>query len=151
MLRQLLQKLGYNFPIEAQVVFINPAFTLYQAPSNQPIIFPTQLTRLLNKLNTTPSALNERHKKLADHLVSLHLKVSPHSRLPKYDYNQLKKGIISSSCNSFMVASGERKLICEKCGCSERVESAVLRSIAEFKLLFPGQLPPLRSSISVGV
>ncbi|MCL6573060.1 MAG: NERD domain-containing protein [Bacillus sp. (in: Bacteria)] len=137
LLRQLLQSHGYNFPVETYLVFINPEFTLYQAPLNPQIIFPTQLNRFIKKLNMTPSKLNGQHKKLADLLISLHLDESPYTRLPRYDYEQVKKGIVCSPCNSFMIADGEKKVVCAKCGYEERVESAVLRSVKELKLLFP--------------
>ena len=45
LLRQLLLRNGFNFQIEAFIVFINQAFTLYQAPLNTPIIFPTQVNQ----------------------------------------------------------------------------------------------------------
>lgn len=137
LLRQLLQSHGYNFPVEAPLVFINPEFTLYQAPLNLQIIFPTQLNRFIKKLNMTPSKLNGRHKKLADLLISLHLDESPYTRLPPYKYEHVKKGIVCSPCNSFMIAVGEKKLVCAKCGYEEEVEPAVLRSVKELKLLFP--------------
>lgn len=54
LLHQLLLNLGFNFQIDASVVFINPNFTLYQAPLDKPFIFPTQLNQCLDKLNTTP-------------------------------------------------------------------------------------------------
>ncbi|MET3697195.1 nuclease-like protein [Bacillus oleivorans] len=57
LLRQLLKSLGFNITIKASVVFINPEFTLYQAPLNKPFIFPTQINRFLNKLNLIPSKL----------------------------------------------------------------------------------------------
>ena len=58
--RQLLHNLGYNHPVDASVVFINPEFTLYQTPLNKPFIFPTQVNRYLNNLNKIPSTLNEK-------------------------------------------------------------------------------------------
>ena len=91
LLRQLLHNLGFNLPIDSSVVFINPEFTLYQTPLNKPFIFPTQINRYLNKLNTTPSKLNGKHKTLADKLISLHIKDSPYKQLPSYDYNQVTK------------------------------------------------------------
>ncbi|MGG3469710.1 nuclease-related domain-containing protein [Neobacillus pocheonensis] len=71
-LRQLLQDLGFNLPIKGYVVFINPEFTLYQSPPNEPIIFPTQLKKFMKKLNSRPSKLTNKHKILAEKLVSLH-------------------------------------------------------------------------------
>jgi len=57
LLRQLLQKFGYHLTIEAYVVFINPEFFLYQAPTDKPIIYPAQLPQLMRKLNNEPSKL----------------------------------------------------------------------------------------------
>ncbi len=37
LLRQLIQSIGFNIPVSASVVFINPEFTLYQAPLNKPL------------------------------------------------------------------------------------------------------------------
>ncbi|MCL6573119.1 MAG: NERD domain-containing protein [Bacillus sp. (in: Bacteria)] len=137
LLRQLLQKLGLNLPIVANVVFINPEFTLYQAPLNEPIIFPNQLNHFMKKLDKNPSKLNERHRRLADKLVSLHLPESPYTRLPPYHYDRLKKSMICGECHSFSISIGERKIVCNECGCEEGVESAVMRSVEELKLLFP--------------
>ncbi|MGF6952901.1 hypothetical protein QF028_005406 [Neobacillus sp. B4I6] len=76
LLHQLLQKNGFNFPTETRVVFINPEFTLYQAPKNKPIIYPTQLNSFMKNFDSTPSKLNSKHKKLAELLVSLHINKS---------------------------------------------------------------------------
>lgn len=135
--RQLLQKYGYNLPVEAWVVFINPEFTLYQAPKNEPIIYPTQLNTLMKKLNTWSGKLNGKHTKLADLLVSLHKVESPYTRVPHYEYNGLRKGGICSVCQSFLVFVSGRKMVCKNCRCEEDVDAAVLRSVRELKLLFP--------------
>jgi Nuclease-related domain len=137
LLRQLLQNLGYDFPIEAYVVFINPEFTLYQSPKDLPIIFPTQLNRFLKKLNTKKSKLTNKHTKLAEQLVSLHLPESSYTQLPTYKYDQLKKGITCKVCNSFLMSIRGQKIVCHECGCQELVDSAVMRSVVEFTLLLP--------------
>jgi hypothetical protein len=138
LLRQLLQNMGVHLPIEGYVIFINPEFTLYQAPLNAPLIFPTQLNRLIKKLNQSPSKLNGQLQKLANQLISMHQIVSPYTKFPTYEYEQLKKGPICSVCNSFMPLSASgKKLDCNKCGHREDVKSAVLGSVEELKLLFP--------------
>ncbi|WML57805.1 nuclease-related domain-containing protein [Neobacillus sp. PS2-9] len=43
--RQLLQNLKLNYLVEPLVIFINPEFTLYQAPMDLPAIFPTQVDK----------------------------------------------------------------------------------------------------------
>jgi hypothetical protein len=137
LLRQLLQNLGCPLPIEANIIFINNEFTLYQAPLNQPFIYPTQLNRLMKKLSSKPSKLTNMHKKLADTLVSLHQIDSKNTRLPNYHYQDLKKGITCKACNSLSVSVQRTIVKCTECGCVEMIVSSVLRSVEEFKLLFP--------------
>lgn len=137
LLRPLLKKQGINLPVEGSVTFVNPGFTLYQAPLNAPIIYPTQLHQLMKKLNQTPSKLNGRHKKLADQLLAMHLVDSPYAWKPIYTYGRLKKGILCPRCYTFMISFDNKKLVCSKCGCEDSVNSAVLRSVKELKVLFP--------------
>ncbi|MDF0726024.1 nuclease-related domain-containing protein [Cytobacillus sp. S13-E01] len=143
LLRRLLQDLGWNFTIEPYIVFINPDFYLYQAPLNLPIIFPGQIKRFFNNnTNVELSKLNDKHLKLAKQLLSCHLENSPYKKIPEYNYDQLHKGIICVNCHSLLVDINaatfkERTLVCSKCSCRERVESAVIRSVEEFHFLFP--------------
>ena len=101
--RQLLQNLKQNYLVDASVIFINPEFTLYQAPMDQPIILPTQVNRFLRDINKTSSKLNEGHKKLAQTLMSLHQSKNPFAILPNYNYDQLQKGVFCKNCKSFLV------------------------------------------------
>jgi hypothetical protein len=137
LLRQLLQKYGYNLPIEGYVVYINPRFTLYQAPVNEPIIYPTQLDALMENLNAQPSKLTTQHKKIAEKLVSLHQMDSSFIQVPAYNFDQVKKGITCKECGSFSMFVQGKKIVCGDCRCEEVVESAVLRMVDEIKLLFP--------------
>ncbi|OIJ08847.1 hypothetical protein BKP35_17320 [Anaerobacillus arseniciselenatis] len=135
--RKLLQEFGFNLQVKAYLVFVNPDFLLYQAPLKEPIIFPSQLKRFLGKLNTNTLPLRNRHSKLPEKLLANHLIESPYSQLPSYSYEKLEKGILCGSCNSFLGRKSRSKVICELCGVTEDVDSAVLRSIEEFRLLFP--------------
>ncbi len=103
LLRQLLQNIGYSYPIEAQVVFINPEFTLYQAPLDNPIIFPTQINSYMKKLDAISSKLNNKDKELADKLISLHIVENPYTTLPQYKFEHLRKGMACKLCNSFSI------------------------------------------------
>ena len=76
---------------------------------------------------------------LADKLISLHIDDFPFKKLPSYKYNQLRKGIICLTCNSFSVAVEGLKCICLDCKYEELVADAVMRSTREFKLLFPNE------------
>jgi hypothetical protein len=135
--RQLLYNLKFNAPIDGSVVFINPEFTLYQAPLNKPQILPTQVHRYLRKLNETPSKLNVKHKWLAEKLASLHNDNYPFTELPAYQYEHLRKGIFCRVCGSLSISLDGQKCVCEDCSHTESVESAVMRLVNEFKLLFP--------------
>lgn len=137
LLQRLLQSIGNNCTVEKHLVFVNPEFTLYHAPMNSSIVLPTQLNRLVNKLNMLPSKLNENHTKLANKLLSLHIEEYPFKRNLVYKYEQLKKGIICYSCHSFITKINTKRITCVKCGLEEDVKFAVLRSVKEIKLLFP--------------
>ncbi|MED4203227.1 nuclease-related domain-containing protein [Neobacillus mesonae] len=136
LLRQVLQSLRVDLPIEGYVSFVNPEFTLYNAPVDEPIILPTQLKNFLKKINDTPSKLNGWHKNFADQLVSKHINF-PCNKFPGYKFKDLKKGFLCPVGHSFMIMIGGNKLVCQICGFEESVVSGVLRSVKEIKLLFP--------------
>lgn len=137
LLRQLLNSLGFHLEIKSYIVFINPEFTLYQAPKNAPIILPSQLNRFMKKLNKKHSRMNNMHKKLAEKLLALHKVDNPYQRLPKYTYEQLTKGVICVKCHHFIEKIIKKEFMCSYCGTHEKVETAVIRSIGEIQLLFP--------------
>ena len=140
LLRRYLHGLGYTFTIEPYLIFINPNFTLYQAPFNKSIIFPTQLNSFLTKINAKISSAkpNGRHAKIAQLLIDAHQTKSRYTHIPDYSYEELKKGITCARCHKF-IANFKGKglfLVCI-CGSIENTQSAILRSVAEFNLLFP--------------
>ncbi|MDQ6599291.1 NERD domain-containing protein [Bacillus salipaludis] len=137
LIRQLLQNLGYNLQVEGHVIFINPEFTLLNAPYDLSFIYPSQLNRFLKKLDMKPSRLNNIHIKLANQLVALHQSKVSMIKLPTYEYDQLKKGLNCKGCDSFSVSVQGKKQICNECGYVEMISTAVLRSVEEYKLLFP--------------
>lgn len=139
LLRQLLLKLNFSISIQSYVIFINPEFTLYLAPPDKPFVFPTQLNRFFKKLNNDQSQLLEQHIKLAETLISLDKLENPYQYLPPYDYQQIRKGILCAKCNSFSLNISGMKCICISCGNVEHIDSATIRTINEFKLLFPNE------------
>lgn len=143
--RLLLKNLNLNFLIEASIIFINPEFTLFKAPTDKPIILPTQLPGFIRNLNKNPSKLNDSHKKLAQTLISLHKVDNPYKRLPDYKYEQLEKGVYCKSCKSFAISITNNDIVCTRCGTHEKIESAILRNIEEFKLLFPDKIITTKS------
>lgn len=139
LLNRLLHLLGHKLPIVDSVVFINPEFTLYQAPMDLPLIFPGQVHRTLQKVDATRSKLTRQHKLLAEKLVSLHMDDSRFSKLPSYNYHSLRKGIVCKNCHSFLVSISGSACICQNCHTKESVTEAVIRSANEFQLLFPNE------------
>ncbi|RXI99858.1 NERD domain-containing protein [Anaerobacillus alkaliphilus] len=137
LLRKLLQQNGFQCTIEAYVVFVNPEFYLYQAPTNLPIIYPSQINRMLDKIKTNTLTPRERDYKLDSQLNSLHIVDSPYKRLPLYSYEQLKKGITCEKCSSFQVLYVNKLVVCTVCNHKEMAAKAVLRSVEEFRVLFP--------------
>jgi hypothetical protein len=136
--QQQLNQLSCNMKVEAYVIFINPQFTLFNAPEGLPFILPPQLTSFMKKLNNKPAKLNNQHKKLAQALVSLHqTETSVNPSLPLYSFGQLEKGMSCKKyfCLSVLVHGG--KASCGNCGFEESFETAVKRSVEEIRLLFP--------------
>lgn len=137
LLRTFIQTLNLNFSIEAYLVFINPEFTLYQTPLNFPAIFHSQLNRFIQHINTNSIKLQNKHTVLANYLISHHLIDSPFTRLPDFQYEQLQKGITCASCGLFMKVMSVKNVRCNNCCSIEKVDSAVMRNVEQFVLLFP--------------
>lgn len=136
--RQLLQQYGFHFDIQSYLVYINPEFTLYNAPQNEFVIHPTQVNRFLKKLNNEYSKLNNAQEKLADLLVSLDLVDSPYASYPPYSFEELRKGIMSYSCHKLSTSVKGEKVVCDDCGAEQALDAAVLQSVRELMMLFPG-------------
>jgi hypothetical protein len=137
LLRQFYKSIGFNIPIEAYLIFVNPDFTLYQAPLNRRIIFPTNLNRFILQLNNHKSTLTNQHSRLADKLLSSHLTKSPFTKVPKYEYSQLRKGVFCHSCGTVMEEYSGRVFKCNNCSVKENTKTALIRSVKELNLLNP--------------
>lgn len=139
LLQKFLQHIGINFSIEPYIIFINPEFYLYQATLDLPIIFPTQVNRFIQQLNAVSFNQTGLQQDLAKQFTDRHLYQSSHERLPDYQYEALRKGIVCKSCTRYLAPLNYKILICKSCGDNEDVESAVKRSIVEFTTLFPNK------------
>ncbi|KUP04071.1 hypothetical protein Q73_16440 [Bacillus coahuilensis m2-6] len=137
---QFLRQHQLSFITEPLVIFIHPEFTLYQAPMDLPIIFPTQLPRFIRMLDESPSTLASSHKKLAQLLLTSHCEDYPGTVLPTYEYEQLRKGVCCLVCQSFRVVVQGKVFGCQDCGARERFEDGVVRSVHEFQRLFPERI-----------
>lgn len=135
--RQLLLKNGFNPPTHASVVFINPNFTLYGAPLDKPIIFPTQIEWYVNNLKAKNYKVTDRDMKIANKLMELHQVDTPFSQLPHFEFEQLQKGIVCSECYSFSIVIEKSLYICKHCHHKETITNAILNAIRELQILFP--------------
>ncbi|GHH98562.1 nuclease-related domain-containing protein [Neobacillus kokaensis] len=135
---RLLKDLGFDIRVVCRLVFINPEFTLMQAPRDSPIVYPSQVKRLMKQLNEFPSKLTKRHEDLARKLISLHKPVSSNMKLPAYGYEQLEKRIMCKLCYSRSTIVQHNFIVCGTCGHRELVDYAVVRSVRELLVLFPG-------------
>lgn len=138
LLRRFLQEHGCMLPIEPFLVFVNPEFTLYQAPMKTPIIHPTQIHRLRTLANK-PTKTTHLHEKIANKLLTHHLTTSPIKRKPDYSFEKLQKGMYCSHCYTFFKEATETRLVCS-CGTIESIDDAIIRGVHEFMLLFPDRL-----------
>lgn len=136
-LRRLLQQLGYSYPIEMAVVFINPTFVLFQAPLDLPVLFLPQLDVHFQMLNRIRTPITARQKRLAEKLCSLHIKESRFEKRPVYHYEDVRKGACCARCKSFSLFETGHYCACRECGHRERTAELILRHVSEFQLLFP--------------
>lgn len=135
--RRLLQEIGFSIGIRPFMMFVNPDFFLYQAPLNQPFVFPSQLIRFMNQLSLKSVKLQKRHFQLAEQLISLHIDKYPNPRAMTYSYEHLKKGPTCEKCGSLVSVSGEKLAVCPQCGHIEVLKSVLMRNVEDYAFLFP--------------
>ncbi|MGI8383050.1 nuclease-related domain-containing protein [Robertmurraya sp. P23] len=135
--RRLLKDLGIHIPVEAYVVFVNPEFTLFNAPFHPSILLSSQLKRFLQKMKQETHEMTNKGQIIAEKIAACHIEKSPYIRLPSYSYEDLEKGIRCGCCGKFVDLLNQAYIVCNSCGCKEHLEKAILRNIAEYKKLFP--------------
>lgn len=136
-MRQLLKEHGFEVRMEANLIFVNPEFSLFQAPKNLPIILPGQMNRFREKLLNQTSPIKHSHSNLAKKLVSLHMEEDPFPRNYEYPYEQLEKGLVCPQCKEFYHTVKHSLVVCELCGGRETLEDAVVGAVEEIRMLFP--------------
>ncbi|RDI48035.1 nuclease-related domain-containing protein [Falsibacillus pallidus] len=140
LLRQFLKDIGVMLPIESCIIFMNPEFHLYNSSRELPIVFPSQLNRFKNKLHVLPAVPRTSHQ-IAQKIVSHHMNKSRFTRVPAYQFDQLRKGIVCCNCGSIATRLVHKNALgCDDCQSKEEVDAAVLRSVQEFRLLFPERM-----------
>lgn len=138
LLRQVLAQEIPQMDIASYVIFIHPTFTLYQAPLNEPMIFPTQVASFLQSFLDNPTVTNAE-RTLAKKLLSMHQTDNPFYNRPDYTYECLRKGIYCDACGSYKRTYRRSFSICSSCHHKECNAQIVLKACKNYKILFPDQ------------
>lgn len=140
LMRQLVDKMGYNLPVKKFIVFVNPNFTLFQAPRDSGIILPGMLESHFSMMDRLPGKLNESHHRFAAEIKARHMEDCSLNYVPEYKESQLKKGVTCVQCGAFIEeVTIEWSCICKHCGQKERLDQTILRHAQEYRRLFPEQ------------
>ncbi|RIW30179.1 NERD domain-containing protein [Bacillus salacetis] len=139
LIRQKTRQSGFKHRVESFLIFINPGFYLYNPPPDTSIIYFPQLSRFLEKILNRSMIVRKEDQRLAEKLLSMDIEEDPYRRLPPYQFENLRKGIICLHCRSFFQSVTGRWLICSYCKKKETTAAAILRTTEEFRLLFPGE------------
>lgn len=142
--QSVMRRLQFDFPLQSIVVFMNDEFTLYTNKHNQ-IILPTQLKSFFRTLNERKNKLTSKHHAFAQQFISLHRVNNPMERIPPCEFHKLQKGVRCIKCGK-SVFKKRYKFHCNFCHRTESFNSAILRSVLEFNLLFPDK-PITKSNI----
>lgn len=140
LLKQLLKQLHFgNLPVRGIVVFVNPNFTLYEAPQLETLIMPTNIESHVEQIQKELGDLPKSCTVLADQLSNLNHPENHYHDLPQYEYDTLQKGMTCMQCESFVkvIEQRSRSMTCKKCGCKELMGKAIIRHAQELQLLFP--------------
>lgn len=138
LLNQLVNNHSIPLTVKSHLILINPEFHLYNVPSNLPIVYPAQMNRFRNSLLQNSSKIRNADIRAAEKLLALSIGESPYDSVPKYRYDELRKGMVCPGCGEFY-AEFKRVLCCGFCGGKECSSDAILRSVEEFRLLFPDE------------
>ncbi|GEK88770.1 Nuclease-related domain-containing protein [Alkalibacterium putridalgicola] len=137
-LRQILSQWTETFEVHSYVIFVNPAFTLYDAKISDPFILPTQIRKHFEKLKKNQTQSSKECIRLINKLQSESRSGEKYRGTPQnYAYEDLRKGLICSNCHSFNLKLTQRQAICRDCGEQRKNDRLLLSHIDELTLLFP--------------
>lgn len=137
MLRQFLNKHKSALKIRSFLIFNHPEFFLYQVSPQTPIVFHGQLRPFIQQFKNIPCKIQQHHNEIASLLKSNHQSSSSFEYNTIYDYDSLKKGVICQTCNGFMVEDKRNNMRCVICGDVEDLRHAMIRTIKDYRILFP--------------
>lgn len=137
-LKLFLNELGYHVKVKAYVVYVHPEFTLFHAPENETNILPSQIKRHFASLRIEIALTIKPPKNFVKDLM-MHKSDSPlfTKDFPKYNFTDLKKGMVCEGCGSFELIKYRQTYCCSDCGYKNTIHSILLNAITEYQQLFP--------------
>lgn len=135
--KRLLSDMQINLQVRSFVLFVNYNFVLYEASLQLPIIFPSQIKSFLDKTNRNASVLTNNVKQLGKILIRRRKSKSLYERSPTFNMEELKKAVYCQTCLAELVRHNQGSFTCSNCGQTENARSILLRSVAQYHLLFP--------------
>lgn len=137
LLNKLLQDWDSDMHIEANTVFINLTFFLYQADKADPFIFRQQLEFYLGSIGSHKLALSKQHRYIADQLLQSQRLEAPYQKeLPHYTFEGLNKGLSCTSCYSLTINRNQRTAECRTCKKREPLHDVIRFNIEQYHYLF---------------
>lgn len=134
---QLVQDLGFSHEVFGQVVFVNPEFTLFHSLPNAPIVLPSQIKRFFKFHFSREAPPTKKERELAEKLASMHQEENPLEQLPKYKYEELRKGVFCLKCGQGLQRKTLYSFACVKCKRVRNVQQTILEQVKAFQILFP--------------
>lgn len=134
---KLLDQLNTTIDVRSYIIFVNDSFTLYNAPTHLPIVFPTQINHFFQKINANSAPLTNRVSALAKSLTNRHIDQSAYERLPSYDSSKLKQGVFCTTCRRRLSRKNKMHFMCQHCETATHMDDVILHATAEYNVLLP--------------
>lgn len=136
----LTREIGCRLPIENYLLFINPNFMLWDAPSQGNLLLHSHLPAHMEMVDRTGGKLTDEHFRWAKELARRHDPEYRDKKWPIYSYAQLKKGLACPCCGSLRLFLEGYSVCCMACGRKSKITFSILKTIQDYQLLFPGEL-----------
>ena len=140
LLENFLKKMQVNLKVNEVLILTNEEFILFKSDHSRNVIMRQQLRRFVNQLNSRHSNLSDWHVNVSEKLISRHIIESKYQQKLEFDFELMKKGIHCDECDGWLGTTrkySRKNLYCMTCESKVDLETAVLKCINEYQLLFP--------------
>lgn len=140
LLENFLKKMQVNLKVNEVLILTNEEFILFKSDHSRNVIMRQQLRRFVNQLNSRHSNLSDWHKVFAEKLKSRHIIESKYQEKLEFEFELMKKGMRCDECDGWLGTTrkySRKNLYCMTCESKVDLETAVLKCINEYQLLFP--------------